>query len=62
MQEYTRKKVQEAENYTPKRSKVCSYREKSLTQQYQPQLFLGYGTNCPLNSGVLHLSTSSGRS
>ena len=27
-----------------------------------PQLLLGYGTNCPLNSGVLHLSTSSGRS
>ena len=26
------------------------------------QLLLGYGTNCPLNSGVLHLSTSSGRS
>ena len=27
-----------------------------------PQLLLGYGINCPLNSGVLHLSTSSGRS
>ena len=27
-----------------------------------PQLLLGYGTNCPLNSGVLHLSTSSGSS
>ena len=27
-----------------------------------PQLLLGYGINCPLNTGVLHLSTSSGLS
>ena len=27
-----------------------------------PQLLLGYGINCPLNTGMLHLSTSSGLS
>ena len=37
-------------------------RLKTYGDRVFPQLLLGYGTNCPLNSGVLHLSTSSGRS